>query len=67
MKRIALLILAAIFALSLTACAKADAVVCTVGDAKILRSEYADLFNAYYQRFVYQYDMTNEQNLQTLQ
>lgn len=67
MKRIALLILAAIILLSLTACAQSDVVVCTVGDSKIPRSEYEDLFNAYYQRFQYQYDMTNEQNLESLQ
>ncbi len=67
MKRFALVILCAIFAFSLTACSQSNVVVCTVGNAKILRSDYEDLFNAYYQRFAYQYDMTNQQNLEALQ
>lgn len=67
MRRITLLLLCAIFAFSLTACAKSDAVVCTVNDTKITRGEYETLFNYYYQRFSASYDMSNEKNLQSVQ
>lgn len=84
MKRISLLILALILVLGAAACAPAqesplsetpaadipagDTVICSIGDATLLRSDFEVLFNVYFNQYAQSgYDMTNEANVKALQ
>ena len=52
--------------LCFSACSFND-VVCEIGQVKLRRSEYMELFNLYYAQYGTVYDLNNEENLHALQ
>ncbi len=66
MKPLRSLFIGILLILSLSACSFND-VVCEVGQVKLRKNDYMELFNLYYNQYGTVYDLGNETNLQALQ